>query len=146
VRFRRPRLRSDLHPGFDDSSATEIGVESPLQSTGTYLSRAELQPVPVPSVSGIAGEFLPTIIHTDQFAAEKSGQLQYLRRWPADTWLGGRGCRAVVHWIGQYEDDKLDLVGTYDGGTPKPQTPRTDPTTGLDGAHARKITDWTTLD
>jgi outer membrane receptor protein involved in Fe transport len=53
---------------------------------------------------------------------------------------------AVVHWIGEYEDDNIDLVGTYDGGTPKPQTPRTDPTTGEDGAHARKITTWVTLD
>ena len=65
---------------------------------------------------------------------------------PADTWLGGLDVGAVVHWIGQYEDDNVSLVGTYDGGTPKQQTPRTDPVTGEDGAHARKITDWTTLD
>ena len=65
---------------------------------------------------------------------------------PADTWLGGLDVGAVVHWIGQYEDDNIDLVGTYDGGTPKPQTPRTDPTTGLDGLHARKVAMWTTFD
>jgi outer membrane receptor protein involved in Fe transport len=60
--------------------------------------------------------------------------------------LGGLDVGAVVHWINQYEDDNLDLVGTYDGGTPKPQTPRTDPTTGEDGAHARKVETWVTLD
>ena len=31
-------------------------------------------------------------------------------------------------------------------GTAQAQTAETDPTTGLDGAHARKVTDWTTLD
>jgi outer membrane receptor protein involved in Fe transport len=69
--------------------------------------------------------------------------------------LGGLDVGAVVHWIAQYEDDNVDLVGTFDGGTPKQQTPRTVPanpttiangTAGFDGAHARKVASWTTLD
>ena len=113
---------------------------------GTYLSRAELQPAPGTKRFGIAGEFLPTSFTLTSSLPRNRANFSIFYDGPADTWMGGLDVGAVVHWIGQYEDDNLDLVGTYDGGTPKPQTPRTDPTTGLDGAHARKITDWTTLD
>jgi iron complex outermembrane receptor protein len=113
---------------------------------GTWLSRAELQQSPFNKRVGIAGEFLPTSFTLTSSLPRNRANFSIFYDGPADTWLGGLDVGAVVHWIGQYEDDNLDLVGTYDGGTPKPQTPRTDPTTGLDGAHARKIVDWTTLD
>jgi iron complex outermembrane recepter protein len=113
---------------------------------GTYLSRAELQPAPGTKRFGIAGEFLPTSFTLTSSLPRNRANFSIFYDGPADTWLGGLDVGAVVHWIGQYEDDNIDLVGTYDGGTPKPQTPRTDPTTGEDGAHARKIAMWTTFD
>ena len=113
---------------------------------GTWLSRAELQPAPGTKRFGIAGEFLPTSFTLTSSLPRNRANFSIFYDGPADTWLGGLDVGAVVHWIAQYEDDNIDLVGTYDGGTPKPQTPRTDPTTGLDGAHARKIASWTTLD
>jgi iron complex outermembrane recepter protein len=113
---------------------------------GTWLSRAELQPAPGTKRFGIAGEFLPTSFTLTSSLPRNRANFSIFYDGPADTWLGGLDVGAVVHWIGQYEDDNIDLVGTYDGGTPKPQTPRTDPTTGLDGLHARKVAMWTTLD
>src|SRR5438874_1089289 len=113
---------------------------------GTWLSRAELQPTPGSKRFGIAGEFLPTSFTLTRSLPRNRANFSIFYDGPADTWLGGLDVGAVVHWIGQYEDDNLDLVGTYDGGTPKPQTPRTDPTTGLDGLHARKVAMWTTFD
>jgi outer membrane receptor protein involved in Fe transport len=113
---------------------------------GTWLSRAELQPTPDSKRFGIAGQFLPTSFTLTSSLPRNRANFSIFYDGPADTWLGGLDVGAVVHWIGQYEDDNLDLVGTYDGGTPKPQTPRTDPTTGLDGLHARKVATWVTLD
>ena len=113
---------------------------------GTWLSRAELQPAPGTKRFGIAGEFLPTSFTLTSSLPRNRANISIFYDGPADTWMGGLDVGAVVHWIDQYEDDNVSLVGTYDGGTPKQQTPRTDPTTGLDGAHARKVTDWTTLD
>ena len=97
---------------------------------GTYLSRAELQPAPGTKRFGIAGEFLPTSFTLTSSLPRNRANFSIFYDGPADTWLGGLDVGAVVHWIGQYEDDNVYLVGTYDGGTPKPQTPRTDPTTG----------------
>ena len=113
---------------------------------GTWLSRAELQPAPGTKRFGIAGQFLSTSFTLTSSLPRNRANISLFYDGPADTWMGGLDVGAVVHWIDQYEDDNVDLVGTYDGGTPKQQTPRTDPTTGLDGAHARKVTDWTTLD
>jgi outer membrane receptor protein involved in Fe transport len=113
---------------------------------GTWLSRAELQPAPGTKRFGIAGEFLPTSFTLTSSLPRNRANFSIFYDGPADTWMGGLDVGAVVHWIGEYEDDNIDLVGTYDGGTPKPQTPRTDPTTGEDGAHARKVTTWVTLD
>src|SRR2546423_4311382 len=113
---------------------------------GTWLSRAELQPAPGTKRFGIAGEFLPTSFTLTSSLPRNRANFSIFYDGPADTWLGGLDVGAVVHWIGQYEDDNIDLVGTYDGGTPKPQTPRTDPLTGEDGAHARKVAMWTTFD
>ena len=100
---------------------------------GTYLSRAELQPAPGTKRFGIAGEFLPTSFTLTSSLPRNRANFSIFYDGPADTWLGGLDVGAVVHWIGQYEDDNVSLVGTYDGGTPKQQTPRTDPTTGEDG-------------
>src|SRR5438034_1545099 len=113
---------------------------------GTWLSRAELQPAPGTKRFGIAGEFLPTSFTLTSSLPRNRANFSLFYDGPADTWLGGLDVGVVVHWISQYEDDNIDLVGTYDGGTPKPQTPRTDPTTGLDGLHARKVAMWTTFD
>src|SRR2546423_5561692 len=113
---------------------------------GTWLSRAELQPAPGTKRFGIAGEFLPTSFTLTSSLPRNRANFSIFYDGPADTWLGGLDVGAVVHWIGQYEDDNIDLVGTYDGGTPKPQTPRTDPLTGEDGAHARKVDTWVTFD
>ena len=67
-----------------DSSIFGHGDCGRLTTTvnGTWLSRAELQTTPGQKRFGIAGEFLSDVIHTDQFAAEESGQFQYLLRWP----------------------------------------------------------------
>jgi iron complex outermembrane receptor protein len=113
---------------------------------GTWLSRAELQPAPGTKRFGIAGEFLPTSFTLTNSLPRNRANFSIFYDGPADTWLGGLDVGAVVHWIGQYEDDNVSLVGTYDGGVPKQQTPRTDPTTGEDGAHARKVAMWTTFD
>src|SRR5215510_14960956 len=104
---------------------------------------------------GIAGEFLPTSFTLTSSLPRNRANFSIFYDGPADTWLGGLDVGAVVHWVGQYEDDNLDLVGTYDVPdprfpddfrVPKPQTPRTVPSTGEDGAHARKIETWVTLD
>jgi outer membrane receptor protein involved in Fe transport len=50
---------------------------------------------------------------------------------------------AVVHWIGQYEDDNLSLTGSPKLNMPRtggPNTPASFP------QRARKVADWTTLD
>ena len=49
---------------------------------GTWLSRAELQPSSRSEAFRYRWRVLVHVIHTDQFAAEKSGQFQYLLRWP----------------------------------------------------------------
>jgi iron complex outermembrane recepter protein len=151
----RQNLAGAIFEGLDyeaiyilDSSIFGHGDFGRLTSTinGTWLSRAELQPAPGTKRFGIAGEFLPTSFTLTSSLPRNRANFSIFYDGPADTWLGGLDVGAVVHWIGQYEDDNLDLVGTYDGGTPKPQTPRTDPTTGEDGAHARKVETWVTLD
>jgi iron complex outermembrane receptor protein len=151
----RQNLAGAIFEGLDyeaiyilDSSIFGHGDFGRLTTTvnGTWLSRAELQPAPGTKRFGIAGEFLPTSFTLTSSLPRNRANFSIFYDGPADTWLGGLDVGAVVHWIGQYEDDNLDLVGTYDGGTPKPQTPRTDPVTGEDGAHARKVETWVTLD
>src|SRR5207249_3913738 len=73
---------------------------------------------------------------------------------PAYTWTQGLDIGAVVHWVGQYEDDNVFLTGS-----PKLNMPRTGgpgPHIGANGRiidnsapfpqRARKVADWTTLD
>ncbi len=107
---------------------------------GTYVARAEFQPGADTKRFGINGEFLPTGFALTNSIPRNRANLSFFYDGPADSWLAGLDIGAVVHWIGQYEDDNVDLTGG------KPQTPRTDPTTGLTSPFARKIAMWTTFD
>src|SRR6185369_10570421 len=87
---------------------------------GTWLSRAELQTGPDAKPFGIAGQFISTSFSLTSSLPRNRANISLFYDGPADTWLGGLDVGAVVHWISQYEDDNVDLVGTYDGGgTPK---------------------------
>jgi iron complex outermembrane receptor protein len=107
---------------------------------GTWLARAELQTGPDTKRFGIAGEFLPTAFTLTNSLPRNRANLSLFYDGPADSWMAGFDIGAVVHWIGQYEDDNISIVGS------KPQTPRTNPVTGLESPFARKIREWTTLD
>jgi len=121
---------------------------------GTWLSRAELQPSPGSKRFGIAGEFLPTSFTLTSSLPRNRANFSIFYDGPADTWLGGLDVGAVVHWVGQYEDDNQSIVGS------KPQTPRTIPEgssvtvtrtgqtfgPGDESPFARKVSMWTTFD
>ncbi len=107
---------------------------------GTWLSRAELQVTPDSKRFGIAGEFLPSSFNLTSSLPRHRANFSLFYDGPADSWLQGFDIGAVVHWIAQYEDDNISLVGG------KPQTPRTDPATGLESRFARKVREWITLD
>jgi hypothetical protein len=111
---------------------------------GTWLSRAELQVNPNTKRFGIAGEFLPPGFTLTNSLPWNRANFSLFYDGSADTWMQGFDIGAVVHWIGQYEDDNLSLTGS-----PKLNMPRT----GGPGDNAapypqraRKVTDWTTLD
>src|SRR5262245_47945137 len=103
---------------------------------------------------GIAGEFLPTSFTLTSSLPRNRANFSVFYDGPADTWLGGLDVGAVVHWIAQYEDDNLSIVGGA------PSTPRTIPpgttvtvgrtgqtfTRGDESPFARKVAAWTTLD
>src|SRR5437870_9560159 len=107
---------------------------------GTWLSRAELQTMPDTKRFGIAGEFLPTAFSLTSSLPRNRANGSLFYDGPADSWAQGFDIGVVVHWISQYEDDNISFTGG------KPQTPRTDPATGLDGRYARKVREWITLD
>jgi iron complex outermembrane receptor protein len=127
---------------------------------GTWLSRAVLQTAPDAKPFGIAGEFLPTGFTLTSSLPRNRANFSIFYDGPADTWMQGLDVGAVVHWISQYEDDNISLVGS------NPHTPRTNPpgtfnkegvdVSGLDaggprgsaapGAAARKVSAWTTFD
>ena len=107
---------------------------------GTWLSRAELQTGPDTKMFGIAGEFLPTAFSLTSSLPRHRMNISLFYDGPAGTWMGGIDAGVVVHWIGQYQDDNISLVGG------KPQTPRTDPVTGEESPFARKVREWTTFD
>jgi iron complex outermembrane receptor protein len=116
---------------------------------GTWLSRAELQVSPETKRFGIAGEFLPAGLSLTSSLPWNRANFSLFYDGPADTWMQGLDIGAVVHWIGQYEDDNVSL--TLNSSLPhvKPQTPRT----GGPGDNAaplpqraRKVAEWTTLD
>jgi iron complex outermembrane receptor protein len=108
---------------------------------GTWLSRFEFQPTATSKRFGIAGTFQPpgstltnsTPWHRANFSIFYDG--------PADTWMQGLDVGAVVHWIGQFEDDNATLTGST-----KLNEPRSGPLGGGDEKRARKIAPWTTLD
>jgi iron complex outermembrane receptor protein len=103
---------------------------------GTWLSRAELQTAPGTKRFGIAGEFLPTGFALTSSLPRNRANASLYYDGPADSALAGFDAGAVVHWVGQYNDDNIDLAGG------KPQTP----TAGAFPNRARKVADWTTLD
>jgi len=111
---------------------------------GTWLSRAELQVNPQTKRFGIAGEFLPPGFNLTSSLPWNRANFSLFYDGPADTWMQGFDIGAVVHWIGQYEDDNVSLTQS-----PKLNMPRT----GGPGDNAapfsqraRKVADWTTLD
>jgi outer membrane receptor protein involved in Fe transport len=117
-----------------ESSIFGHGDFGRLTSTlnGTWLSRAEFE------TFGIAGLF----ILGNGFPWNRANFSLYYDG-PPDTWMQGLDAGAVVHWIGQYEDDNVALTGS-----PKIQMPRTG---GPNNPapypfRARKIAAWTTLD
>jgi iron complex outermembrane receptor protein len=111
---------------------------------GTWLSRAELQVNPQTKRFGIAGEFLPPGFNLTNSLPWNRANFSLFYDGPADTWMQGIDIGAVVHWIGQYEDDNVSLTGS-----PKLNMPRTGGL-GFKAApfpqRARKVADWTTLD
>jgi iron complex outermembrane receptor protein len=104
---------------------------------GTWLSRAELQISPGTKRFGIAGEFLPRGFSLTSSLPRNRANFSLFYDGPADTWMQGFDIGAVVHWIGQYEDDNVSLTGS---------TKFQDPRSGPSPERARKVSAWTTLD
>ncbi len=116
---------------------------------GTWLSRAELQVSPDTKRFGIAGEFIPAGLSLTSSLPWNRANFSLFYDGPADTWMQGLDIGAVVHWIGQYEDDNVSLTRISSLPHVKPQMPRT----GGPGDNAapfpqgaRKVAAWTTLD
>jgi iron complex outermembrane receptor protein len=111
---------------------------------GTWLSRAELQINPNTKRFGIAGEFAPPGLTLTSSLPWNRANFSLYYDGPADTWMQGLDTGAVVHWVGQYNDDNVSLTGS-----PKLNMPRTGGP-GFNAApfpqRARKVADWTTLD
>jgi iron complex outermembrane receptor protein len=111
---------------------------------GTWLSRAELQVNPNTKRFGIAGEFLPPGFTLTNSLPWNRANFSLFYDGAVDTWMQGFDIGAVVHWIGQYEDDNVDLTGS-----PKLNMPGTGGP-GFNAAafpqRARKVAAWTTLD
>jgi iron complex outermembrane receptor protein len=132
-----------------DSSIFGHGDFGRLTATvnGTWLSRAELQILPDTKRFGIAGEFIPPGFTLTSSLPWNRANFSLFYDGPADTWMQGLDVGAVVHYTGQYEDDNVSLTGSVPPFVPpKPQTPRTDPTTGNDSVRVRKVAAWATLD
>jgi hypothetical protein len=121
---------------------------------GTWLSRAEFQASNNVKRVGIAGEFLPPGFALTSSLPWHRANFSIFYDGPADTWMQGLDVGAVVHWIGQYNDDNASLTGS-----PKLNMPITGgpgmsggffgPTTGTASQfpwRARKVSAWTTLD
>jgi iron complex outermembrane receptor protein len=111
---------------------------------GTWLSRAELQVRPDIKRFGIAGEFAPPGFTLTSSLPWHRANFSLYYDGPADTWLQGFDIGAVVHWVGQYEDDNVSLTGSLKLNMPRTGGP------GMNAApfpqRARKAADWTTLD
>jgi outer membrane receptor protein involved in Fe transport len=114
-----------------------------LTINGTWLSRAEFQPFPDTKRFGIAGEFAPLGLTLTNSLPWHRGNISLFYDGPADTWMHGLDVGAVVHWVGQYNDDNLDLTRSTKLNMPitgGPNTPSIYPW------RARKVAAWTTLD
>jgi outer membrane receptor protein involved in Fe transport len=111
---------------------------------GTWLSRAELQVNPNTKRFGIAGEFAPPGFTLTNSLPWDRANFSLFYDGPNDTWMQGFDTGAVVHWVGQYNDDNVSLTGS-----PKLNMPRTGGP-GINAApfpqRARKVAAWTTLD
>jgi iron complex outermembrane receptor protein len=106
---------------------------------GTWLSRIEFQALANSKRVGLAGLYL----FGNGFPWNRANFSLYYDG-PPDTWMQGLDAGAVVHWIGQYEDDNVSLTGS-----PKLNMPRTGGRGDNAAPHperARKIAAWTTLD
>jgi outer membrane receptor protein involved in Fe transport len=114
---------------------------------GTWLSRAELQIRADTKRFGIAGEVIPPGFTLTGSLPWSRANFSLFYDGPTDTWMQGLDVGAIVHYTGQYEDDNASLTGSYfPFVSPKPQTPRTEPTTGDQSKRARKVREWITLD
>jgi iron complex outermembrane receptor protein len=111
---------------------------------GTSLSRAELQVNPNTKRFGIAGEFAPPGFTLTNSLPWNRANFSLFYDGPNDTWMQGFDTGAVVHWVGQYNDDNVSLTGS-----PKLNMPRTGGP-GFNAApfpfRARKVAAWTSLD
>jgi outer membrane receptor protein involved in Fe transport len=105
---------------------------------GTWLSRAEFQFHPNRKRFGLAGGFFAL----NGFPWNRANFTLYYDG-PPDTWMQGLDAGAVVHWIGQYNDDNAALTQS-----PKLNMPRTGGPNNpaLYPFRARKVSAWTTLD
>jgi iron complex outermembrane receptor protein len=110
---------------------------------GTHLARARLQISPNSKPFSIAGQFSIIGVLTGSLPRDRFFVSAFYDG-PANTWMQGLDIGAVVHWVGQYEDDNVTLTGS-----PKLNMPRT----GGPGDNAapfpqraRKVAEWTTLD
>jgi outer membrane receptor protein involved in Fe transport len=113
-------------------------------ANGTWLSRAELQVRSDVKRFGIAGEFAPPGFTLTNSLPWNRANFSLYYDGSVDTWMQGFDVGAVIHWIGQYEDDNVSLTQS-----PKLNMPRTGGP-GMNAApfpfRARKVAAWTTLD
>ena len=110
---------------------------------GTWLSRAELQVTPDTKRFGIAGEFAPPGFTLTSSLPWNRANFSLFYDGAAETWMQGIDIGAVVHWVGQYNDDNVSLTGSPKLNMPitgGPNTPSIWPW------RARKVAAWTTLD
>jgi hypothetical protein len=97
---------------------------------GTWLSRAEFQPNDTTKRFGIAGAFAPPGFALTNSLPWHRANFSVFYDGPADTWMQGLDVGAVVHWIGQYQDDNISLMtgqGLFDplSDSPTPFFPPT---------------------
>ncbi len=105
---------------------------------GTWLSRIEFQTLANTKRFGLAGLF----IIGNAFPWNRANFSLYYDG-PRDTWMQGLDAGAVVHWIGQYNDDNVALTQSPKFNMPRtggPNNPARYP------FRARKVSAWTTLD
>ena len=142
-----PNLTGAILEGLDyeatyilESSIFGHGDWGRLTTTvnGTWLSRIEFQILANTKRFGLAGLF----IIGNAFPWNRTNFSLYYDG-PPDTWMQGLDAGAVVHWIGQYNDDNVALTQSPKFNMPRtggPNNPAPYP------FRARKIAAWTTLD